>query len=84
MARQLQAGIERLDLRGVPLRDLPCEDAAQHVAGQVQLVRADLGDVDDRHDAGDDGRKHHEVVLLQLGRAGDDIGRAEVDFMRTL
>ncbi len=60
--RQLHARVEGGDLRIVPAGDVAGEQAGQHRAGEVQLVRGDAGQVDDRHHAAHHGRELQQVV----------------------
>src|SRR6185437_3573772 len=52
-ARQLQTGVHRGDLRIVPLGDGAQIDLGQDRAGQLQLVRLDVRQVDDDVHAAD-------------------------------
>src|SRR6185312_13075070 len=76
---QAQAGVQRGDLRVIPVGDLAKEDVGQGGAVQLDLVGLHTGNVDHRHDAADHDRELAQAELLQVFGLHRRVGGAEVD-----
>ena len=77
-ARQLHAVVEFDQLGIVPFRDGAGEDVGQDLAGELDLVGLDVGQVHDDDDGAHHGGELQELALGELGRVHRRIGGAEV------
>ena len=77
--RQLHAGIERFDHRGVPILIDAAVYVGEDLSSQAKLSRRNTRQIDDRHDATDDRGKLHQAVGGENVRLERLVGGAEID-----
>ena len=79
MCGSFTPGLQRGDVRVVPVRDHAAVDVGEDRAGQLDLARRDARQVHHRHDAADHGRELLQAVGGQVVRLQRLVGGAEID-----